>query len=175
MTATINNNNGIDQHLQNDIFNNLCILQYNDGMQNAINNLTYSGKINSYHNDKKTFLLIESGIENTAFVRHSVCVDFMLEHTYTLLQLMDKSTFNKYKKNLHLILVYDETYYYHIETANIYAIMYTLITEKILHTCLCDDCTSNDDNDDNDGNDGNEQPATSNTATVAAGNNESDV
>ena len=169
MTATINN--GIDQHLQNAIFDNLCILQYNDGMQNVINNMKYSGNFDTIHNDKKTFMLIESGIENTAFVRHSVCVGFMLEHTYTLLQCMNRSVFEKYKKYFHLILINEDIYYYHIETCNIYAIMYTLITEKILLTCMCDDCTSND------GNDGNEQhnddlPA---TATVAADNNESDV
>jgi hypothetical protein len=162
--ATINN--GIDQHLQNAIFNHLCIRQYNDGIQNVINNLKYSGNFDKYHNDKKTFMYIESGIENTQFIYHSMCVGFMLEHTYSLLQLMSKSVFEKYKKYLHLILVNENSYYYHIETANIYAIMYTLITEKILINCVCNDCmevndTSNDD-----------LPA---TATVAAGNNESEI
>lgn len=161
----------MDQHLQNDIFSNLCIQQYRDGMQNAINNMMYSGNFNKYHDDKKTIMLLESGIEQTQFIYHSVCVGFMMEHTYTLLQSMNRSVFEQYKKILHLILINDDSYYYHIETANIYAIMYILITNNILNTCMCDDCASN-----RDGNDGNEQPipATA-TATVAAGNNESDV
>jgi hypothetical protein len=151
-------------NLQRNTYELLCINRYNESMHNLKNNLQYSG--NKYTNNEVVCMMIESGSDSTAFIRHSVCESYANENTYNLLQVIEQNKlFNKYTKLLRLFLKTYESYYYHMNTAMVYVAMYVLITNNVLKNCMCDDCMEVNDT-------SNEQPA---TATVAAGNNESEV
>ena len=119
------------QQLHSDIYEHLCIKCYTESVQNLSQNHYKNHVINR----------LISGIDSTGFVYHSVCDSFMNANTYKIFQLIEKN--NKwcaYKLTLKTLLEHDDSYYYHMNTAQLYCALYVLIVNDILNYCKCIDC-----------------------------------
>jgi hypothetical protein len=124
------NDNELHQ-LKTDIFEHLCIIQYNESMKNLSQNQYEHHVLNR----------VMSGIDSTGYVYHSVCDAFMNANTYKIFQLLEKNDgFDNYKIILSTLLEHDDTYHYHMNTAQLYCALYILIVNGILDYCNCIDC-----------------------------------